>query len=455
MSKNLFDDFNSVSAKQWKQNIQFELQGEDYNALLWQTNDDILVKPFYHSDDLKTASSTVNTKTTQWKIGQTIYVANIEKSNENARFSIKNGVESIAFIIPTEDVLINDLLKDIDLQTTEIHFKLLFQSEAFVKKIPKKNSIFIHIDVIGNVAKTGTWFKNLKQDLNSFKDIYKHTNSISVDAALYQNAGANNVQQLAYALAHANEYLHCLHENGMLVPNTKIQFKFAIGSNYFFEIAKLRAIRLLWKSLANQYKISVDCHIVALPTLSNKTIYENYNNLLRTTTECMSAILGGANTVFNIPYNNVTKKNNAENERLARNQLLILKHESYFNMVNNPADGSYYIESITNQLAQKALTIFKQIEKKEGFLKLLKEDTIQRKIRESFNKSVKQLEQNETILVGVNAHQYPIENIGKTINKYPFVSLRPRLTLIESIVEKRVSENLERERFYKKFKNED
>ncbi|KJD35718.1 methylmalonyl-CoA mutase [Tamlana sedimentorum] len=454
MSNNLFDDFNEVSAKQWKQKIQYELQGEDYNALLWQTNESILVKPFYHAEDLKNLPQPQNTKATKWKIGQTIYVADTKISNKNALFAIKNGVESLAFIIPSETVSIENLLKGINLETIEIHFKPLFLSHTFLEKYPQKKNIFIHNDIIGNLGKSGNWFQNSKHDINTFKKIYSVTNTLSVDAALYQNAGANIVQQLAYSLAHANEYLNILNEDGLLTTKTEVVFQFAIDSNYFFEIAKLRAIRLLWKSLAPTYNLSTNCEIIVLPTLRNKTIYENYNNLLRTTTECMSGILGGANTVFNIPYNTVTKNNNAFNERIARNQLLILKHESHFNTVNNPVDGSYYIETITNQLAEKALNLFKDIEKSGGFLKQLKLGTIQRKIKASSNKTEQQLENNETILVGVNAHKYPVKDIGKNIQKYPFISLKPRLTKIESIIEKRVSENLERKRLYKKFKNE-
>ncbi len=173
---------------------------------------------------------------------------------------------------------------------------------------------------------------------------------ISINTGLYQNAGANMVQQIAYSVAHANEYF-----NRISTINKPIVFEVSVGTNYFFEIAKLRALRLLFNLIAKEYNHNLDCHLLVSPTKRNKTIYDYNVNMLRTTTECMSAILGGADAIANLPYDALYHKDNEFGDRIARNQLLILKHESYFDKVNNPADGSYYIESLTHQLAEKAL----------------------------------------------------------------------------------------------------
>src|SRR5690606_37466381 len=160
-------------------------------------------------------------------------------------------------------------------------------------------------------------------------------------------------RQLAYALAQLNEYLNAFASKPETVNKTI--FKVATGSNYFFEIAKIRALRLLYASLAKEYAINAECHIVAMPSKRNKTLYDYNVNMLRTTTECMSAVLGGADTICNLPYDALYHKSNEFGERISRNQLLILKHESYFDSVTNASDGSYYIESLTTQLAEKAL----------------------------------------------------------------------------------------------------
>ncbi|MGC1205218.1 MAG: methylmalonyl-CoA mutase subunit beta, partial [Flavobacteriaceae bacterium] len=385
MTKKLFSEFDSVSSKQWKQKIQFDLKGADYNdALVWNSNEDIAVKPYYHADDFTELPENSNTKATQWKICQSIFVANVEKSNLKAVDAIERGAESIKFILPSETISTEDLLKNIDLDNTSIHFELQFLSENFTKQIgviSLKARIYIHSDIINNLAKTGNWYTNLNDDFSKFKTIVKTTKSLSIDATLYQNAGANMVQQLGYALAHANEYLNLIKDEP--IGELKVLFNISVGTNYFFEIAKLRALRLLWETLASEYNINTDCHITVTPSKRNKTVYDYNTNMLRTTTECMSAILGGANTICNLPYDAIYHKDNEFGERIARNQLLILKHESYFNKVENPSDGAYYIETLTNQLAEKGLVLFKDIEKNGGFLKQLKDGTIQRKIKES------------------------------------------------------------------------
>jgi len=374
MSKSLFNEFEPVSAKAWKQKIQTDLKGADYNkTLVWNSLEGIDVKPFYHADDFKEFPNVSSTKVTAWKICQSIFVANTEKSNAKAIDALQRGAESIKFIIPNADISIETLLQNIDFASTSIHFELNFLSEKFVKKLSAFSSnVYINTDIIGNLAKTGNWFTNLYKDHSVFEDIIKNTgelkSSLSIDVSIYQNAGATIIQQLAYAMAHANEYLNHLKEK---IQNN-IAFNISVGSNYFFEIAKLRALRLLWKTLASEYGIKSDCHIIVTPSKRNKTLYDYNTNMLRTTTECMSAILGGANTICNLPYDTIYHKDNEFGERIARNQLLILKHESYFNAVNNPADGSYYIEKLTQQFAKKGLSLFKNIESNGRFFKTVK-----------------------------------------------------------------------------------
>ncbi|GAA3624773.1 methylmalonyl-CoA mutase subunit beta [Flavivirga jejuensis] len=449
MSNKLFNEFDSVSAKQWKQKIQFDLKGADYNdTLIWKTNEAISVKPFYHADDFKEQHDVSNTETT-WNICQAIFVADAKKSNQKAINAIERGAESIKFIIPSEAILISDLLENINPDTTPLYFELQFLSETFVKQltaIPSHTGIHIHTDIIGNLAKSGNWYHNLKDDFSKFETIITNTKSFSVNVSLYQNAGANIIQQLAYAIAHANEYLSYFENNKEVLSALKITFNVSVGTNYFFEIAKLRALRILWDTLATAYKAPPNCYILASPTKRNKTLYDYNTNMLRTTTECMSAILGGANSVYNLPYDAIYHKDNEFGERIARNQLLVLKHESYFGLVNNPSDGAYYIESLTHQLAEKALDLFKNIEENGGFLKQLKEGTIQRKIKENVTKEEAQFNAGERILLGSNKHPNAEDKIKHELELYPFVKTNQRKTWIEPIIEKRLAEKIEQER---------
>ena len=448
MNNNLFDEFDSVSSKQWKQKIQFDLKGADYNnTLIWKTNEDIDVKPFYHADDFDKRPNISNTKATQWKICQSIFVADIKKSNLKAIDIIERGADSIKFIIPSDDISIKNLIEHINLEKTILFFELQFLSEGYVKQILKLvPDAKIHLDIIGQLSKTGNWFKSLNDDFKSFECIIKNTNSFSVNGSLYQNAGANMVQQLAYALAHTNEYLNVLEKSENNLQKLDVIFNVSVGTNYFFEIAKLRALRKLWKVLASEYKVNTDCHIMVTPTKRNKTLYDYNTNMLRTTTECMSTILGGANTIMNLPYDSIYHKSNEFGERIARNQLLVLKHESYFDKVNNPSDGAYYIESITNQLSEKALEVFKDIESNGGFLSQLKAGTVQRKIKESASAEQRQFDNDEEVLLGSNKHPNTNDKMKNELELYPFVKTNSRKTLIEPIIEKRLSEQLEQKR---------
>jgi methylmalonyl-CoA mutase len=227
-----------------------------------------------------------------------------------------------------------------------------------------------------------------------------------------------------------------------------ITFQVAVGSHYFFEIAKLRALRQLVAVLMHEYAFAkaVTTHISARPSRRNKTIYDYNTNMLRTTTEAMSAVLGGADTIINMPYDHIYHKTNDFGQRISRNQLIILKKESYFDAVSNPSDGTYYIEAITKQLAEKALVLFKDIEKQGGFLKQLKEGTIQRKIKESAQKEQAQLDTQEKILLGTNKHPNPNDRMKDSLELYPFVKTNPRKTLIVPIIKRRLSEIIEQER---------
>lgn len=453
MKTNLFQEFEPVSSKEWKQKIQFELKGADYNeTLIWNSPEDIKVKPFYHKDEFSKGAS-VATKATEFKICQNIFVHDVDKSIARALETLNRGAESLRFTIVDETIDVAKLLGKLPLKKITAYFNLGFISIDFVKKIDaiakqKKATIFCNLDPIGQLAKDGNWFTTTEKDnfetLNTLSKETPSTALISIDATLYQNAGANMVQQIAYSLAHANEYF-----NRIPTINHPLVIQISVGTNYFFEIAKLRALRLLFNLVAKEYNHNFDCHLLVTPTKRNKTLYDYNVNMLRTTTECMSAILGGADAVSNLPYDALYHKDNEFGDRIARNQLLVLKHESYFDKVNNPADGSYYIESLSSQLAEKALALFKDIEENGGFLKQLNDGTIKRKIQESADKEQELFDNGKEILLGTNKYPNKDDRMKHDLELFPFVKAKPRKTLITPIIEKRLAEKLEQERLEK------
>lgn len=447
MADKLFNEFEQVSSKQWKQQIQYELKGADYNeTLVWESLEGIKVKPFYHDDEFEKKYDFPST-TESFKILQNIFVHDVKKSNERALDCLNRGAESIRFSIENETISIESLMQNLPLEKTAYSFYLPFFSIDFVSKLndfATKNQakFIIQIDPIGHLCKDGNWFENLDKDFEKLNAISKlQIPTLNINAGIYQNAGANIVQQLAYTLAHANEYF-----NRIPSINQPITIEVSVGTNYFFEIAKLRALRLLFSTLAKEYNHNFDCHIVATPTKRNKTIYDYNVNMLRTTTECMSAILGGANAIANLPYDALYHKDNEFGDRISRNQLLVLKHESYFDKVSNPADGAYYIENLTQQLAEKALELFKDIEKNGGLITQLIEGTIQRKISESAAKEQDLFDSGKEILLGTNKYPNKNDRMKDDLELYPFVKQNPRKTLIIPIIEKRLAEKLEQER---------
>jgi len=453
MTKSLFNDFNPVSAKAWKQKIQLDLKGADYNdTLIWKSLEGIDVKPFYNTEDLDSISHHIDTPKS-WNICETVYVKNHTQANKDAHYKLNKGAESLKFIIPNKVVSIQNVLKDIDTTSTPTYLELEFLDAEFVKSITD-SQVLVNTDIISNLVKTGNWYTSLKEDHKHFEDIVKHTKTLSVNTSIYQNAGANMVQQLAYALAHTNEYLNHINNSESLQKifdksnnqTLKINIDVAVGSNYFFEIAKLRALRLLVNELVSEYNFNATVQLIASPSRRNKTLYDYNTNMLRTTTECMSAVLGGANAINNLAYDAIYHKDNEFASRIARNQLLILKHESYFNEVNNASDGTYYIESLTNQLAEKALNLFKDIESKGGFVSQLFDGTIQRKIKESAQKEQALFDTKEEILLGTNKHPNLNDKMQHELELYPFVKTNIRKTLVEPIIGKRLSETIEKER---------
>ena len=447
MEKKLFDSFKKVTSKQWKQKIQYELKGADYNNILvWESLEGIKVKPFYHNDEMENTFSFNQTK--PFSILQNIYVHDVAKSNKRAFETLNRGAESIRFTIENDSISVKELMENLPKEDTTYFFYLPFLSIDFVNQLVDFSNqngydFRFQMDSIRQLCKDGNWFDNLTNDFEKLNYIASKAKSsfITIDSSTYQNAGANIVQQLAYTLAHVNEYFNRISD-----INQPITIEVSVGSNYFFEIAKLRALRLLFNTLAKEYNHNLDCIIIATPTKRNKTLYDYNVNLLRTTTECMSAILGNANFISNLPYDALYHKDNEFGDRIARNQLLILKHESYFDEVNNAADGSYYIEELTAQLAEKALLLFKEIEANDGLITQLIAGTIQKKISESAAKEQEWFDNGKEVLLGTNKYPNKNDKMKNDLELFPFVKQNPRKTLITPIIEKRLAEKLEQER---------
>ncbi|MBD3582494.1 methylmalonyl-CoA mutase subunit beta [Flavobacterium selenitireducens] len=445
-SNRLFEEFDAVSSKQWKQQIQYELKGADFNeTLVWESPEGIKVKPFYHADEHRDFFDASASE--PFSICQEIFVFDLEKSIRRANDSLNRGAESLRFVISDEKIDVAQLIAGLPSEKLTLYFDLRFLSIDFVAKLDnalegRNFDVFASIDPVGHLVADGNWFGKTDdyETLKKMSSEAKNVSVFSVDARIYQNAGANIVQQLAYALLHATEYFN------RIAIDKPMLLQVSVGPNYFFEIAKLRALRILFRLVAGEFGITSGIHILATPTKRNKTLYDYNVNMLRTTTECMSAILGGADSVCNLPYDALYHKSNEFGERISRNQLLIMKHESYLDKVANASDGAYYIENLTGQLAQQALALFKEIEAQGGLVAKLKDGTIQRKIKESAEKEQALFDSGNEILIGTNKHPNKNDRMSDDLELYPFVKQKPRKTLFTPLVEKRLGEKLEQQR---------
>lgn len=393
---NLFDDFNAISEKEWKNKVQVELKGLEYNeTLVWGTNDQINVKPLYTKNDVNYFDiQPLPRKNTDWKI-----VSNF----------IENDKQDFTFLYGYE-ITYNQLIANKDIPNYLDLFINLNESNSIKELDEIKNLKYLNLDIFGYYAQNGLWQTETKNE--AFELVKKaianttFTKAISVQGEVYQNAGATHVQQLAITLAHAVEYLETF---GPEIAD-KMYFRFAVGSNYFFEIAKLRAFRFLWKLILDQYNIESEALIYTTNSLRNKSKLDRYNNVIRSSVEANAAILGGSD-IINIQSYDALYETSDFGLELAAKQQLLLQKESNLDQFTDPVAGSYYIENLTNQMADNALELFKTIQNAGGFTKALENETIQDFIYTSAKKEQKEFDANEINLIGVNKFKNPDEKL--------------------------------------------
>ena len=418
-----------------------DLKGADYEKkLVWKTNEGFKVKPFYRQEDLEGLKTTEglpgeypyirgNKKDDNtWYIRQDIRVEEAAEANQKALDLLNKGIDSLGFHIKPKDLsaeYIATLLKDICCDCIEINFTTCQRhstqlAELLVAYFKEKgydpNKLYgsINFDPIGKMLQKG---KDVSPIISKAKELveilaeYPHFRCIGVNSLQLNNAGAYIYQELGYALAWGNEYLNRLTEAGVPVDLAakKIKFNFGISSNYFMEIAKFRAARMLWANIVKAYNPQCECAckmIAHAETSSfNLTLFDAHVNLLRTQTEAMSAAIAGVNSITVTPFDKAYETPNNFSERIARNQQLLLKEESHLNRIVDPAGGSYYIENLTVSIAKQAWDLFLQVEEAGGMVKSIFDESVQNAVNASNKARHEAVSKRKEILLGTN--QYP------------------------------------------------
>ena len=449
----LFSDFSPVGTGQWMEKVTADLKGADFEKkLVWKTNEGFKVKPFYRMEDLEGLKTTDNLpgqfpylrgtkKDNVWLVRQNILADCPKTANAKALDILNKGIDSLGFSIKGEDVsaeFIETLLNDICAECVELNFStcqsnVVELAQLLVAYFGKKNYDVtklhgsIDYDYFNQMLTKGKEKGNLVQ---TAKDLIEATKSlpfyrvITVNALSLNNAGSYISQELGYALAWGNEYLNLLVEAGITATAAakKIKFNFGISSNYFLEIAKFRAARMLWANIVSSYKPACtrecpntaedeECRCAAKMKVHaetstfNLTLFDAHVNLLRTQTETMSAALAGVDSLTVTPFDKTYQTPDDFSERIARNQQLLLKEESNFDKVVDPAAGSYYIENLTTSIAQQAWNIFLKVEDEGGFYAAVKTGNVQADINEAGKARHIAVSSRKEILLGTN--QFP------------------------------------------------
>jgi methylmalonyl-CoA mutase len=463
----LFSDFPAVSTEAWEAQINADLKGKDYDkTLVWQTNEGIKVRPYYRDENLKGLSFMDNlpgqfpyvrgnrASGNEWLVRQNIEVTDLKQVNSIALTILMKGITSLGFVFRTAVELSSDdfkiLFKDISLKDVEVNLEMAGKNGALAKSFtaflnehissPEEVKASVNYDPISVFTLRGKFCASEDETFIRMKDIvesaskYPGLQIIGVDGKNINNAGSSIVQELGFSLAIGAEYLTRLTDkglnSGLVAP--KIRFNFGVGGNYFMEIAKLRAARMLWANIVKAYNPKCECgpacscqdqskdgiclcackmNVHSETTEWNKTIYDPYVNLLRTQTEAMSAVLGGTDSLTVLPFDFVYEQPSEFAERIARNQQALLKEEANFDKIADPAAGSYYIETLTASIAEQASKIFLEIQDKGGFIAAFRDGSIQAQVKAMAEKRKMAIATRRENLLGVNQFANVTEHI--------------------------------------------
>ena len=449
----LFTEFPPVPTEKWEEVITADLKGADYERkLVWKTGEGFNVRPYYRAENLEgikflgsQAGEFPYVRGTRahnrWRVHQTVSVVCPKEANAEALKILNAGVDSLGFCIASEAFTAADLdtlLGEICIPAVQLTFcgqKTADVAELVLAKIEKEGiakedvRIAFCIDpLVKGLSTKGDFcspngekcFARIAELIRKTKE-YKHIRVVTVSGQIFGNSGSTIVEELAFVLSAGHDYLVRLMDAGLTIEEAarKLRFSFSVSSNYFMEIAKFRAARMLWANIVKGYNPEKNCackmQIHAETSKWNQTVYDPYVNMLRGTTEAMSAAIGGVYSLEVTPFDASFENPTEFSKRIARNVELLLKHESHFDQVVDPAGGSYYIENLTQSIAAEAWKLFLEIEEKGGYTEAYKAGLIVERIKASAAAKDKNIATRRQTLLGANQYPNFTEVAGKEI----------------------------------------
>ena len=457
MANKLFTEFPPVSTEQWDEVIIKDLKGGDYDKkLVWKTHEGFAVRPYYRAENLKDLKflGTLpgefpfvrgNVPTNEWLTRQDYCLCEIgpEKANKQALDGLMKGVQSIGFCIDERNPLTvadyKTLLKGIRLPAVEVNFCEVRPKVAeetirnFIAYVegegvkPEEVRASFDVSPLHMLTTRGKFCQDKAYDIlaNCIKAVekYPQVRVINVEAYDFNDAGASIVQELGFALAIGSDYLAALTDRGLDVNEIgrRMKFTFGISSNYFMEIAKFRAARVLWSNIMKDYGATCGCaqkiFVHAVTSTWNQTVYDAYVNMLRGTTEAMSAAIAGVHSLEVLPFDYSFRAPGEFSNRIARNVQSILKEESRFDKIIDPAGGSYYIETLTASIIDAAWKLFQAVEEKGGYTEAFKAGFVQAEVKAVADKKDKNFAQRRETILGTNQFPNFLEKASEEITK--------------------------------------
>ncbi|WP_462412135.1 methylmalonyl-CoA mutase family protein [Neobacillus sp. Marseille-QA0830] len=420
--------FPSPSLQEWEERAKASLKGKPLGVLMGTTYENIGLKPLYSpkdeqtvpqypcGSDLRRGIHPLGYVTHEWKIAQRIKADTPNELKDKLNFAFEKGQTAISFEVT------KDLVENLGFSDFYPHFPFAVNTKWLHAEFLTHliNNQYNSSQVTGYIANDPVALSAVQGrfDQNTFKDwlndivnanqYYPKLRTVLIDSSPFHNGGANSVQEIGIAAATGVFYLDQLTEAGMDVESalSKMVFQFSIGSQFFTELAKLRAARIVWGRIASLYGAEQQTQRMEIAAETSRftlTVTDPHVNLLRTANETFAAVLGGVQYLHTAPYDEITGYT-ALSERIARNIQLILKEETQLKKIIDPAGGSWYIESLTNQLAEEAWAFFQQIDARGGILEVLKSDWLQEQIETVFSKRNHDVQFRKQSIIGTNAY---------------------------------------------------
>lgn len=359
LEEKLFEAFPSISKSEWKAKVKQDLKGKPFENLIWESSEGFQIQPFYTQEDLEkyNAKNKNLSKKNTWRIRENIIVKEAKNTNQRILNVLNSGVNALCLQGEIESQeLFEALLENVLLEHIFIHFennspkKTLELLSHHLKKRKLKNT----------KIQGGLGFDFINFDLDKLIELFKFQQVELPKFKLFQikNKASENLSiQVANTLKKSKNLINELLNEGFNISAivSSFEFHFTIGNNFCFEIAKLRAFKNLWQQVVeayggNNFEPFIHCEN-QVDTFSEENAE---TNMIRATSQCMSAVIGGTNSFRVLPFKMASEFTN----RIARNTQLILKHEAYLDEINDAASGSYYIENLTDKIAKNAWKMF-------------------------------------------------------------------------------------------------